>query len=161
MAMVAGVRPYQVYVVSAASLTARKEIRPVPETCNGPNQPALITSTRKSARQINRETRTVQRGAGCVSTAVLRKDLLMAMDTMPSALDMSFRTALLLPGKTRTAEVAVTRAIDACEALSPGGILIEAVRSAVRRRTKSSDGPMKSTISLLNFGASLCFSRCC
>jgi hypothetical protein len=45
----------------------------------------------------------------------------MAMDTMPSALDMSFRTALLLTGETRTAEVAVTRAIDACEALSPGG----------------------------------------
>ena len=65
----------------------------------------------------------------------------MAMDTMPSALDMAFRTALLLTGDTRTAEVAVTRAIDACEALSPGGILIEAVRSAVRRRTKSSDGP--------------------
>jgi hypothetical protein len=35
----------------------------------------------------------------------------------------------------------VTRAIDAREALSPGGLLIEAVRSAVRRRTKSSDGP--------------------
>jgi hypothetical protein len=65
----------------------------------------------------------------------------MAMDTMPSALDMAFRTALLLTGDTRTAEVAVTRAIDACEALSPGGILIEAVRSAVRRRTKLSTGP--------------------
>jgi hypothetical protein len=65
----------------------------------------------------------------------------MAMDTMPSALDMAFRTALLLTGDTRTAEVAVTRAIDACEALSPGGILIEAVRSAVRRRTKLSNGP--------------------
>ena len=61
----------------------------------------------------------------------------MAMDTMPSALDMAFRTALLLTGDSRTAEVAVTRAIDTCEALSPGGILIEAVRSAVRRRTKS------------------------
>ena len=35
----------------------------------------------------------------------------------------------------------MTRAIDACEALSPGGILIEAVRSAVRRRTKLSNGP--------------------
>jgi hypothetical protein len=65
----------------------------------------------------------------------------MAMDTMPSALDMAFRTALLLTGDTRTAEAAVTRAIDACEALSPGGILIEAVRSAVRRRTKLSNGP--------------------
>ena len=65
----------------------------------------------------------------------------MAMDTMPSALDMAFRTALLLTGDTTTAEAAVTRAIDACEALSPGGILIEAVRSAVRRRTKLSNGP--------------------
>jgi hypothetical protein len=65
----------------------------------------------------------------------------MAMDTMPSAFDMAFRTALLLTGDTRTAEVAVRRAIDACEALSPGGILIEAVRSAVRRRTKLSNGP--------------------
>ena len=65
----------------------------------------------------------------------------MAIDTMPSALDMAFRTALLLTGHTRTAEVAVTRAIDACEALSPGGILIEAVRSAVRRRTTLSNGP--------------------
>ena len=65
----------------------------------------------------------------------------MAMDTMPSALDRAFRTALLLTGDTRTAEMAVTRAIDACEALSPGGILIEAVRSAVRRRTKLSNSP--------------------
>ena len=65
----------------------------------------------------------------------------MAMDTMPSALDMAFRTALLLTGDTTTAEAAVTHGITACEALSPGGLLIEAVRSAVRRRTKSSDGP--------------------
>ena len=35
----------------------------------------------------------------------------------------------------------MTRTIDAREALLPGGLLIEAVRSAVRRRTKSSDGP--------------------
>src|ERR1700752_3890160 len=65
----------------------------------------------------------------------------MAMDTMPSALDVAFRTALLLTGDTRTAEVAVTRAIDTCEALSPGGLLIEAVRFDVRQQTKSSDGP--------------------
>ena len=65
----------------------------------------------------------------------------MAMDTMPSALDMAFRTALLLTGDTRTAEAAVTHGIAACEDLSPRGLLIEAVRSAVRRRTKSSDGP--------------------
>jgi hypothetical protein len=65
----------------------------------------------------------------------------MAMDTMPSALNMAFRAALLLTGDTRTAEAAVTHGIGACEELSPGGLLIEAVRSAVRRRTKSSDGP--------------------
>lgn len=83
----------------------------------------------------------VKRGDGCVSTAGLRTDLLIAMDTMPSALDTAFRTALLLTGDTTTAEAAVTRAIDAREALSPGGLLIEAVRSAVRRGTKLSNGP--------------------
>ena len=82
-----------------------------------------------------------QSGTGWVSTAGVRKDLLMAMDTMPSALDMAFRTALLLTGDTTAAEAAVTHGIAACEDLSPGGLLIEAVRSAVRRRTKSSDGP--------------------
>jgi hypothetical protein len=65
----------------------------------------------------------------------------MAMDTMPSALDVAFRTALLLTGDTRTAEAAVMHGIGVCEDLSPGGLLIAAVRSAVRRRTKSSDGP--------------------
>ena len=65
------------------------------------------------------------------------------MDTMPSALDVAFRTALLLSGDTRTAEVAVMHGIGVCEDLSPGGLLIAAVRSAVRRRTKSSDGPCK------------------
>ena len=83
----------------------------------------------------------IKRGAECVSIAGLRKDLLIAMDTMPSALDMAFRTALLLTGDTTTAEAAVTCAIDARDALSPGGLLIESVRSAVRRRTKSWDGP--------------------
>ena len=81
----------------------------------------------------------------------------MAMDTMPSALDVAFRTALLLTGDTRTAEVAVMHGIGVCEDLSPGGLLIAAVRSAVRRRTKSSGG-MKSSASPLNFGASLCCS---
>jgi hypothetical protein len=67
----------------------------------------------------------------------------MAMDTMPSALDVAFRTALLLTGDTRTAEAAVMHGIGVCEDLSPGGLLIAAVRSAVRRRTKSSDGSCK------------------
>ena len=65
----------------------------------------------------------------------------MAMDTMPSALDMAFRTALLLTGDTRTAEAAVMHGMGACEDLSPRGLMMEAARSAVRRRTKSSDGP--------------------
>jgi hypothetical protein len=65
----------------------------------------------------------------------------MAMDTMPSAPDMAFRTALLLTGDTRTAEAAVMQGIGACGEVSSRGLMIEAVRSAVRRRTKSSDGP--------------------
>lgn len=65
----------------------------------------------------------------------------MAMDTMPSAGGMAFRTALLLAGDAKTAEAAVMHGIGACEDLSPGGLLTEAVRSAVRRRKKSSDGP--------------------
>ena len=63
------------------------------------------------------------------------------MGTMPQALDMAFRTALLLTGDTRTAEAAVMHGIGACEDVLPGGLFIEAVRSALRRRTKSSDGP--------------------
>jgi hypothetical protein len=63
------------------------------------------------------------------------------MGTMPQALDMAFRTALLLTGDTRTAEAAVMHGIGACEDVLPGGLLIEAVRSALRRRTKSSEGP--------------------
>ena len=65
----------------------------------------------------------------------------MAMDTMPGALDVAFRTALLLTGDTRTAEAAVVHGIGVCEDLSPGGLLTEAIKSAVRRRTKSWDGP--------------------
>ena len=34
----------------------------------------------------------------------------------------------------------MTHSVGACEDLSPSGLLIEAVRSAVRRRTKSLDG---------------------
>ena len=61
----------------------------------------------------------------------------MAMDTIPSALDMPFRTALLLAGNTKTAEASVMDGIDACEDLSHRGLLIEAVRPTIRRRTKS------------------------
>src|SRR5271168_1640726 len=61
----------------------------------------------------------------------------MAMDTIPSTLDMAFRTALLLAGTTKTAEAAVMDGISACEDLSHRGLLVEAVRSTLRRRTKS------------------------
>src|SRR5713101_6510247 len=65
----------------------------------------------------------------------------MAMDTIPSALDMAFRTALLLAGDMKTAEASVMDGIGACEDLSHRGLLIEAVRSTIRRRTKSADAP--------------------
>jgi hypothetical protein len=67
--------------------------------------------------------------------------LVMAMDTIPSALDMAFRTALLLAGNTKTAEASVMDGIGAREYLSHRDLLIEAVRSAIRRRTKSADAP--------------------
>ena len=63
----------------------------------------------------------------------------MSMDTIPSALDMAFCTALLLAGNTKTAEASVMDGIGASEDLSHRGLLIEAVRSTIRRRTKSED----------------------
>jgi hypothetical protein len=39
----------------------------------------------------------------------------MAMDSISTAVDMAFRTALLLAGNTKTAETAVLYGIDACE----------------------------------------------
>jgi hypothetical protein len=65
----------------------------------------------------------------------------MAMDTIPSALDMAFRTALLLAGTTKTAEAAVMDGIGACADLSHRGLLVEAVSSILRRRTKSAHDP--------------------
>jgi hypothetical protein len=65
----------------------------------------------------------------------------MAKNTIPSALDMAFRTALLLVGVTKTAEAAVMDGIGAGEDLSHRGLLIESIRSAIRRRTKSADAP--------------------
>ena len=61
----------------------------------------------------------------------------MAMDSISTAVDMAFRTALLLAGNTKTAETAVLYGIDACEDLSHRGLLNEAVRSTIPRRTKS------------------------
>jgi len=65
----------------------------------------------------------------------------MAMDTIPLALDMAFRTALLLTGSMKSAEAAVIHGISACEELSPHGLLTEAVRSAVRIQASSANGP--------------------
>jgi hypothetical protein len=65
----------------------------------------------------------------------------MAMDTMPRALDMAFRTALLLTGATKSAEAAVIHGISAREELSPHGLLTDAVRSAVRLQASSANGP--------------------
>ena len=61
----------------------------------------------------------------------------MTIDTIPSTVDMAFRTALLLAGNTKTAETAVLYGIDACEDLSHRRLLIDAVRPTIRRRTKS------------------------
>jgi DNA-directed RNA polymerase specialized sigma24 family protein len=60
------------------------------------------------------------------------------MDTTSYAIHMSFRTALILAGATRTAELAVLDGIDACESInSHRSLLIETVRSAIRRRAES------------------------
>jgi hypothetical protein len=59
------------------------------------------------------------------------------MDTTSYAIHMSFRTALILAGATRTAESAVLDGIDACENISHRSLLIETVRSTIRRRAES------------------------
>jgi hypothetical protein len=74
---------------------------------------------------------------------------------------MAFRTALLLAGTTKTAEAAVLGGIGACESLSHRGLLIEAVRFTIRRRTKSADAPDPLKLLPLNSAAFLCCSRCC
>ena len=63
----------------------------------------------------------------------------MAVETIPCALNMAFRAALLLTGATKAAESAVIRGIRACEDLSYAGLLVETVRAAIRRRTKPAD----------------------
>jgi hypothetical protein len=63
----------------------------------------------------------------------------MAIDSV--AVDMAFRTALLLTGTTKAAEAAVIHGIGSCEDLSHRALLMETVRSARGRRTKPADGP--------------------
>src|SRR5437868_6668294 len=59
------------------------------------------------------------------------------MDTTSCAVHIAFRTALLLAGATNTAELAVLDGIDACENISHRSLLIETVRSTIRRRAES------------------------
>src|SRR6266404_3997618 len=59
------------------------------------------------------------------------------MDTTSCAVHTAFRTALLLTGATKTAELAVLDGIDACENISHRSLLIETVRSTIRRRAES------------------------
>ena len=59
------------------------------------------------------------------------------MDTTSCAVHIAFRTALLLAGATKTAELAVLDGIDACENISLRSLLIETVRSTIRRRAES------------------------
>ena len=59
------------------------------------------------------------------------------MDTTLCAVHAAFRAALLLGGETKTAELAVLDGIDACENISLRSLLIETVRSTIRRRAES------------------------
>ena len=61
------------------------------------------------------------------------------MGTTSCAVHTAFRTALLLAGATKTAELAVLDGIDACENISLRSLLIETVRSTIRRRAESPD----------------------
>jgi hypothetical protein len=60
------------------------------------------------------------------------------MDTISNTILTAFRTALLLAGAIKTAELAVLDGIDSCHSTSRRSLLIETVRSAIRRRTESS-----------------------
>jgi hypothetical protein len=61
------------------------------------------------------------------------------MKTTSCAVRIAFRTALLLAGATKTAELAVLDGIDACKDISHRSLLIETARSTIRRRTESPD----------------------
>jgi hypothetical protein len=59
------------------------------------------------------------------------------METKSCGVHIAFRTALLLAGATKTAELAVLDGIDACENISHRSLPIETVRSTIRRRAES------------------------
>ena len=61
-------------------------------------------------------------------------------DTTSRAVHIAFRTALLLAGATRVAELAVLDGIEACGNISHGSLLIETVQSTIRRRAESPAG---------------------
>jgi hypothetical protein len=61
-------------------------------------------------------------------------------DTTSRAVHIAFRTALLLAGATRVAELAVLDGIEACGSISHRSLLIETVQSTIRRRTESPTG---------------------
>jgi hypothetical protein len=63
------------------------------------------------------------------------------METTSSAVHTAFRTALLLGGATKTAELTVLDGIDACQNIWGRSLLIETVRSAIRRRADSPTVP--------------------
>jgi hypothetical protein len=60
------------------------------------------------------------------------------MDTIPSVLHTAFLASVLLGADTTTAEAAVLDGIGACEDVSSAGLLIEAVKSTLRRRANCS-----------------------
>jgi hypothetical protein len=61
-------------------------------------------------------------------------------DTTSRAVHIAFRTALLLAGATRVAELAVLDGIEACGNISHRSLLIETVQSTIRRRAESPVG---------------------
>ena len=61
------------------------------------------------------------------------------MDTMACALNIAFRTTLLLTGTVNKAEEAVMLGIGACDDLSPRGLVVESARSAVQLREETPD----------------------
>ena len=61
-------------------------------------------------------------------------------DTTSRAVLIAFRTALLLAGPTRVAELAVLDGIEACRSISHRSLLIETVQSTIRRRAESPTG---------------------
>lgn len=83
----------------------------------------------------------------------------MAIDSV--AVDMAFRTALLLTGATKTAEPAVIHGIGSCEDLSHRALLMETVRLRLGDERDQQMGPTRLSRSLLNHAAFSRCSRCC